>query len=453
MILVGMSQSPPAPNGVTANSKSCSEIMIKWDSSVKNDNLDFPIHKYIVQRLVVQKPAAKSGNDKNWYMWEFLNQTFNASEKAKEVISSSSASLSSGSFHHSTLHNAAGWITVFEGSGQDSFFEDLNLEKEATYRYRIISWNAVGHSSYVYIETTTVSNPCDSTQFQTWGFFSSLSLLYNWANFISYYLNAILMITAICTFQRLPLPLSFKVFLLDILITWSKFLSTWMRWFPDVSDYLERHKKHFEAEIENIRMNSAKKNGKINHTSNSSGGVGLRRNGSRDGFNGDGSDDTNRGLKRRDSDLSVKSANNSDDENSGSRKICYICRGPIGALRCKHTCNKCHKLFCSQCGCTSHQEFFSCKVPSTCQCDNCGNNKKKREKKSSIFGIAVKKFKSGIKSRGSRTDLDDLVNADEIRNGVDRTTSGGTGQPHLSSASNVHTEGRPPRPGKKRDQE
>ena len=74
MILVGMSQAPPAPNGVTAVSKSCSEILIKWDNIVKT-NLDFPVHKYIIQRHVVQKLTTTNNNERYWYLWEFLNDT------------------------------------------------------------------------------------------------------------------------------------------------------------------------------------------------------------------------------------------------------------------------------------------------------------------------------------------------------------------------------------------
>ena len=175
MILLGMSQAPPAPNGVSTISKSCSEILIKWNNAVES-NLDFPIHKYIIQRHGTRRHAASTNKEKNWYLWEFLNESSNASPNTNaEALPRLSAS--SELSHYSALHTAASWITVFEGTGQDSFFEDNNLERETNYRYRIISWNAVGHSNYVYIDIATVASPCDSSQFQDSDFFSSLNSL------------------------------------------------------------------------------------------------------------------------------------------------------------------------------------------------------------------------------------------------------------------------------------
>jgi len=458
MILVGMSQAPPAPNGVTAVSKSCSEIMIKWDNSVKN-HLDFPVHKYIIQRLVVQKHSSKSHTDRNWYLWEFLNQTSNASGKLNEAVPSSSASSSPESSYNNALHNAAGWITVFEGTGQDSFFEDHNLEKEITYRYRIISWNSVGHSSYVYIEAATVSNPCESSQFLKSEFFTLVSSLFNLAEFIFSYMYPVLFII-VMGILRLSSP-EYKIILMDICISSSKFLSRWISYFCDVTNTLQVTKKKLQAEIEYGQKRGLKSFVNMNNTNSAIlVGTGLRRNVSRDGFSSDGNEDKNVGLKRTGSNNSF-GGNNSDDDNSSNKKLCYQCKKKFGYMRCRHSCSKCKKYFCRNCGRTTHLEQFSCKVQTTCKCLNCQIEDSEQPttaaKENGVIGIALKAFRKGLKSRVSKTEFDgQTIAADESRNRPSRNSNSGDNYDiHQHESTNLSQpscmggdphEGRPPRP-------
>lgn len=58
-------------------------------------------------------------------------------------------------------------------------------------------------------------------------------------------------------------------------------------------------------------------------------------------------------------------------------KHCYKCnkkfKFKIKRIRCRHSCFKCHNVFCSMCGRTDHSEMLQCKVPSSCVCENCLN--------------------------------------------------------------------------------
>jgi hypothetical protein len=49
------------------------------------------------------------------------------------------------------------WITVYEGI--DTMFQDSGLVYNTEYEYRIISWNAVGHSDIIYFSCKTLSIP------------------------------------------------------------------------------------------------------------------------------------------------------------------------------------------------------------------------------------------------------------------------------------------------------
>ena len=119
--------------------------------------------------------------------------------------------------------------------------------------------------------------------------------------------------------------------------------------------------------------NSVNNTNKIRHNGNP--GNGLRKCGSRDGFNSDGSDDLNGGVRRSGSESSL-GGSFSDDDYTCSRRACYICKTKFGIrkvynARTKHVCKVCGKCFCKDCGTTNHLEFQSCKVPSTCTCCRC----------------------------------------------------------------------------------
>ena len=453
MILVGMSQAPPAPNGVTAVSKSCSEILIKWDNIVKN-NLDFPVHKYIIQRHVVQKLTTTNNKERNWYLWEFLNETSNASHKTKSVVPSSSSST------YSALHSAASWVLVFEGSGQDNFFEDHNLERETRYRYRIISWNAVGHSNYVYIDTATTASPCIlSKQPEFSSVFSSLSFLFELANFLSSYIPAITLSFMMVIFPYLP-P-SFKVYIFEVFISLSTYLSQWIPIFAEVTNTLREKKEDLEIERDYKQRQGVRNSNSVNNTNkirhNGNPGNGLRKCGSRDGFNSDGSDDLNGGVRRSGSESSL-GGSFSDDDYTCSRRACYICKTKFGIrkvynARTKHVCKVCGKCFCKDCGTTNHLEFQSCKVPSTCTCCRCQgklDQTPKVAKENGLIGIALKAFKKGLKNRGFRTELDDLGNAtcngDRNEMNYDTVQQDNAVQIPIPSMSREPSDGRPPRP-------
>ena len=108
---MGMSEAPPAPDGVTATPVSCSRVMIRWNP--RDINTDFPIHKYVLQRYEEENNVTPI--EASWWF-----------------MGNNSPSLESNS-HLATFS----WKTVADLSSQESSFEDFGLAKERTYKYRV----------------------------------------------------------------------------------------------------------------------------------------------------------------------------------------------------------------------------------------------------------------------------------------------------------------------------
>jgi hypothetical protein len=166
MKLLGVGRSPEPPNPIVATPTTSSKISISWGHgrNVERNN-DFPVHKYIIQRLDHDHDRDPAHSwSWNGYAYGLSLFTVNdiqhmlkwspfRNQSIKDDVNDSTES-------HAISRNLElklPWITVYEG--MDTVFQDSGLAYSTEYEYRIVSWNAVGHSDMIYFSCKTLSAP------------------------------------------------------------------------------------------------------------------------------------------------------------------------------------------------------------------------------------------------------------------------------------------------------
>ena len=361
MKLLGMSKSPYPPRHVKIRPLSCSKILIEWDNHDHQKVLDFPVHKYIIQRL----HSLENKNVNFEWIYSSLNYIFNNKTPTNNDQPSTQSSVK------------LNWLTVFDGI--ETIYEDNNLEKEVNYQYRIVAWNAVGHSEYVYFSCSTIVSPCTYSQ----SYFSTI-IYYGYIVFYSCLQYVLPILMALLTFSRA--------------LGKRNSLSPVMLYVCDMSksilDFISYYTPLSINQLSNETAN-------INRSM-------VRVNSNNSGL----SDESNNHFSHHDN-FQARSRTSSDDnlkELELDLKICYICKQKFKFFmnRQRHNCNICSKPFCKNCGKTSHNDILQCKVPSECTCKECIilKNKFKNNLKqvienepnskgisNSLLGIAFQSFK------------------------------------------------------------
>lgn len=135
---MGMGRVPDMPHQITARSSSCNQIALDWRADTRAT--PFPVHKYVLQRKVLHSPKLT-----HWLWRTFSNA--------------------------SSTEAGGRWSTLYEGL--EKHFEDFGLEAGVEYSYRLVAWNLIGRSEYLYFSERTVTTPCMKHAGSVWeGLFS-----------------------------------------------------------------------------------------------------------------------------------------------------------------------------------------------------------------------------------------------------------------------------------------
>lgn len=373
MKLLGMGQSPDPPNGITAIPQSCSRIVMKWDHDSNNRRkLDVPIHKYLIQRFDTE--PIDEGRD---YWKTFLGLM----PPTSSAVALSPAS--KGSRH---------WVTVYDG--KETMFEDHGLLKEMTYRYRLISWNAVGHSDHVYVDCTTLSAPCEATQ--------------TWLHF-----------------------LFFVVF--NILFYWGPgamgLLFLFLRMFG-----FDRSIQQMAGPVTGMVNGLIQRIKRIIPRSNSEQHAPLLMLAP-----GDDLPDETVGGAANFSTTAFRASSAYTDKDK--RNQCYLCKKMFKTFkRYQHYCCCCSKLFCESCGTVDHKlkilgrTIGACPIGGRCKCRQCGGTPAATPPNAvgnTMFDIALRKFSrtgrtGGVPTSDARTSRSSSGLSTSTEGGIQRSYSDGT---------------------------
>ena len=161
MKLLGVGRAPEPPNPIIATPISCSKISISWGNGRNaGRQQNFPVHKYIIQRFehieVWKKSLWLNIGDIGRYFT--LNRFSNQSSKGE-----SAEILTEPNMFEGRSEPLNSWLTIFEGI--DIVFIDSGLLHNTVYDYRIVSWNAVGHSDIIYFSCKISKRDSKSVMF------------------------------------------------------------------------------------------------------------------------------------------------------------------------------------------------------------------------------------------------------------------------------------------------
>jgi len=154
MRLLGVGDSPAPIEGSEVDGEvGCDSVGMKWyglERGRKNNAVVFPVHAYRVQRRMKRTTGVRNGgSNKKENYHDILTRT----TPPPPTHTNKSVNVSESEGGSNSKKPIAAYTTVYHGNEPE--FVDENLRTGSTYIYRIQSWNAVGHSTWSFLEVTT----------------------------------------------------------------------------------------------------------------------------------------------------------------------------------------------------------------------------------------------------------------------------------------------------------
>lgn len=368
MKLLGMGRPPDGVRDGTVAILPCRRVRVSWrDESI---NSDFPVHKYVVHRY-------DSSN--------------------------------------------SGWKLVYDG--METSAVDADAAAATSYTYRISSWNAIGHSEFIFLPITTPppatwSSDCSPIDLAAAAAMSAYSIASShseqasrqrsvlYASFLNIYnavagaitaakyiLYVLMFITSLYTslgrmlrFRaeiKLRFPVAGAIFenIASILAFWFPVDGVTVTFIANLQDKIGKYVIQLSDTFQKLVNDIVAAKKETESAVSSSTSVPMRVMGRRPA--------PPSALSTREASVrsllssSGTSANNDEHDCSGAcysadeddYGSCSICnkkfKFKLSRWRKRHHCCQCSNVFCGECGVITHANFLQCKVPGSCRCNHC----------------------------------------------------------------------------------